>query len=165
MIRGIHHVAINTANLERIVDFYVNVLGCERVRDDPGPGWRDNPVIDAVIGLRGSAARGTMLRAGNVHIEVFEYSAPAARDGGPLRPCDRGYTHIALDVVDIEAEYARLKAAGMAFVHDGPVDLGNLKAVYGSDPDGNIIEILETAPGHEFSIARLPGFAADPSRT
>lgn len=157
MIRGVHHVAINTPNLERIVAFYRDVLGFEPVRPDPGPGWRDNPVIDSVIGLRGSAARGTMLRAGNVHLEVFEYTAPPAREGGALRPSDHGYTHFALDVIDIEAEYARLKAAGMRFVHDGPVHLGNLKAVYGMDPDGNLIEILETAPDHEFAFTRLPG--------
>src|SRR5262245_58941145 len=104
MIRGIHHVAMNTGNLDRMVDFYTRVLGFEAVRPESGPGWRNNPMIDSVVGLSGSAARSRMLRAGNCYLEVFEYSAPEPREAGAARPCDRGYTHFALDVVDIEAE-------------------------------------------------------------
>jgi catechol 2,3-dioxygenase-like lactoylglutathione lyase family enzyme len=117
--------------------------------------WRDNPVIDRVIGLEGSAARTVMLKAGNCYLEVFEYAQPAARDGAPLRPCDRGYTHFALDVTDIEQEYDRLAAAGMEFMHDRPGDFGDIKAVYGKDPDGNIIEIQQTTREQAFSLARL----------
>lgn len=155
MIRAVHHVGLNTGNIERMVDFYTRLLGFECVRPEIGPGWRNNAVIDSIVGLRGSAGRSMMLRAGNVHLEVFEYSEPQAREGGPLRPCDHGYTHFALDVTNIEAEYARLKAAGMEFLSPEPVDMGTLKAVYGRDPDGNIIEILQTNPGHEFGMERL----------
>jgi len=98
VIRGIHHVAINTANLERMLAFYRDVVGFEVVFES---GWKDDAQIDSVVGLRGSAAKQAMLRAGNAYLELFEYSAPAARDAAPLRPCDRGYTHLCLDVTDI----------------------------------------------------------------
>ena len=57
---------------------------------------------------------------------------------------DRGITHIALDVEDVDAEYARLKEAGMVF-HCAPQQLGeHCRTTYGRDPDGNVIELQET---------------------
>lgn len=159
MIRGIHHVAVNTANFERMVDFYTRVLGFEPAVEEGG--WANSGLIDGVIGLEASAARTIMLRAGNCYLEVFEYSAPEARVGAPLRPCDRGYTHFALDVTDIEQEYDRLAAAGMQFAQDRPGDFGDIKAVYGKDPDGNIIEIQQTTRDQAFAIGRLEAVKFD----
>lgn len=153
MIRGIHHVALNTANFEEMYAFYKDVLGFEPAVDVGG--WANEPRFDEVIGLKGSAARQCMFKAGNAYLELFEYSAPAAREGAPLRPCDHGYTHFALDVTDIEEEYERLSAAGMRFMCDRPGDFGDIKAVYGQDPDGNLIEIQQTTPDQAFAIQRL----------
>lgn len=47
-----------------------------------------------------------------------------------------------LQVDGIDAQYARLKAAGMTFVGD-PVDFGVASAIYGRDPFGNVIELYE----------------------
>lgn len=151
MIRGIHHAAISTADLDRLLDFYCGVIGFEVVSRSE---WADNAFIDELIGLKGSAARQAMLRAGNCHLEIFEYRAPQARSAGPLRPCDRGYTHICLDVVDIESEFDRLTRAGAVFQRR-PGDFGGLKSVYGRDPDGNILEIQETIADHPQALERL----------
>jgi catechol 2,3-dioxygenase-like lactoylglutathione lyase family enzyme len=153
MIRGIHHIAMNTADLDRLRAFYVDVIGFEPAV--PEHSWADSPMSDAAIGLKGSVARQQMLKAGNCYLELFEYAEPAPRDGEPNRPCDRGYTHFALDVTDIEAEYDRLAAAGMRFAHDRPIDFGEIKAVYGQDPDGNIIEIQQTTREQAFALAKL----------
>jgi catechol 2,3-dioxygenase-like lactoylglutathione lyase family enzyme len=85
-----------------------------------------------------------MLRAGNAFIELFQYASPAPKSGDPKRPvCDHGITHVCLDVRDVDAEYARLSAAGMEF-HCPPRDIGGgLKTTYGRDPDGNVIELQE----------------------
>jgi glyoxylase I family protein len=151
MIRGIHHTAISTADLDRLVAFYRDVIGFEVVSRSE---WNDNEFIDSVIGLKGSAARQAMLRAGGCYLEFFEYTAPAAREAERLRPCDRGYTHICLDVVGIEEEWERLTRAGAKFVRR-PGGFGDLKAVYGADPDGNIIEIQETSADHATALERL----------
>jgi len=138
MIKGVHHTGINTADLDRTVAFYRKV-GFEIVHEG---GWENNPLVDESIGLTGSAARVAMLRAAGTFLEFFEYRAPAARDTQPLRPCDRGFTHICLEVEDIEAEHDRLTAAGLTFFRR-PADVGAIKMVYGKDPDGNLVEILE----------------------
>jgi hypothetical protein len=60
-----------------------------------------------------------------------------------MRPvCDHGITHLCLNVTDIDKEYERLNAAGMRF-HCPPQHMGALKATYGRDPDGNVVELLE----------------------
>lgn len=146
MIRGVHHVALATHDLDRLSAWYVDVLGFDVVMETR---WRDRPLIDRMIGVEGSAAKQVMLRAGNAHIEMFEYDAPVAtsRHGDLRQPFDRGYTHMCLDVTDIDAEHARLSAAGMTF-HSTPPSAdeqghARLRAIYGRDPDGNIIELQE----------------------
>ncbi len=141
MIRGIHHTAISTGNLDRALEFYRDLLGFEVVLEF---GWpKGTEPADQITDLKDSSARTAMLKAGNMLIEVFEYASPSPRPGDPRRPvCDHGITHICLDVVDIEFEYERLKAAGMRF-HCPPLDLGIAKATYGRDPDGNVVELQE----------------------
>jgi catechol 2,3-dioxygenase-like lactoylglutathione lyase family enzyme len=84
-----------------------------------------------------------MLRLGNAMIELFEFRSPTPRVGDPERPvCDHGITHICLDVSNVDAEYERLRGAGMRF-HCRPQDLGAVRTTHGRDPDGNVIELQE----------------------
>ncbi len=140
-INGLHHVALSTHDIERLCGFYVDVMGFEVVSRG---GWEGSPRHDLIVGLAGSATRTAMLRAGNLYLEIFQYSAPPPRDLGPSQPNDVGYTHMCLDVTDIVAEHARLSAGGMTF--NGPPQFmreGAIATVYGRDPDGNIVEIQE----------------------
>jgi glyoxylase I family protein len=156
MIHGMHHVALSTPNLERLSGFYIDILGFEKV--DWQGGWgRGSEVIDRIVGLKGSAARQVMLRAGNLYVEVFEYLSPEPkRNESDPRACDHGYTHFALDVSDIEAEYRRLSAAGMRFNSPPVFDHEQgLAGTYGRDPDGNLIEIQEVLNrNHPFHASR-----------
>ncbi|MEQ8718354.1 MAG: VOC family protein [Acidimicrobiales bacterium] len=145
-IRGIHHVAIATRDIDRLVAFYRDVVGFTVVAEG---GWpRGSTLIDEIVGLENSSSRTAMLRAANTHIEIFEYSAPEPGPGDPHRLVhEPGYTHFCLDVTDIDAEYERLLAGGMTF-HRPPPAPGELgpghRATYGRDPDGNVIELQET---------------------
>jgi catechol 2,3-dioxygenase-like lactoylglutathione lyase family enzyme len=139
MIRGIHHVAITTNNLDRLLAFYRDVIGLNLVDESD---WERSPLVDAVIDVPNSSAKVAMLRAGNAFLEIFQYLSPAASGGTALRPFESGYTHLSLDIVGLEAEVERLKAAGMRFAKQIG-DFGVLKAIYGYDPDGNVIELQE----------------------
>jgi catechol 2,3-dioxygenase-like lactoylglutathione lyase family enzyme len=142
MIRGIHHVAISTGDLERSLRFYRDLLGFEEAQRF---GWQAGMAIaDRITGLKDSAAKSVMLRAGNAYVELFEYQSPSPKAGDPERPvCDHGITHLCLDVTDIETLYARLVAAGMRF-HCPPQDAGSgIHTTYGRDPDGNVVEIQQ----------------------
>lgn len=150
-IRGIHHVAVSTSNFDRLVAFYADAFGFEPATDVME--WSDDEFIDSVIGVKRSAARTVMLKAGNAYLEVFEYSSPAPSIEGPLAPNDRGYTHFAVDTDDIAADFERLQRAGMRFVKNEYGDLGEIKAIYGKDPDGNVIELQQVANTHAMRLS------------
>lgn len=143
MLLGVHHTAIATKDIDGLSAFYCDALGMEQIAEGE---WADSPENDAIVGLRGSAARFVLLHAGNQCIEMFQYLAPAGVAGNPDRPvCDSGITHFCLAVNDIEAEYARMSAAGMRF-HAPPAPPNAeipFRGIYGRDPDGNVIELLE----------------------
>ena len=153
MIRGIHHVAVHVHDLSRMVKFYREAFGFEIVGEEFD--WRDSAMIDQIIDVPGSSGRGVMMRAGTCYLELFQFSAPKPNSDRPLRPFDKGYTHFCVDVTDIEKEYERLKGLGMSFAHPAPIDAGHVKTVYGRDPEGNIIEIQQTATDCAFRLDRL----------
>lgn len=161
MILGMHHTAIATCDIKRLSDFYISLFGCEKLIED---GWADAPGLDAIVGLSGSAARFMLLRAGNLCLELFQFSSPEPTPGDPDRPVSKpGFTHICFAVRDIDAEYARLTAAGMRF-HTEPKDAGDrpFRATYGRDPDGNVVELLEILGDHPFDYASTqPRWRAD----
>lgn len=154
MIRGVHHLAISTPNLDRFIDHYERWFGFERCG---GGGWEPgNERVDTMVGLDGSAARYEMIRLGNLYIEVFQYSAPA---GTPVRPrmCDHGITHLCLYSDDVFADYERLTALGMSF-NCPPGGSAATRATYGRDCDGNVVELLQIVDtGSRFGFERTSG--------
>jgi len=152
MILGIHHAAISTPDLDRALDFYCGILGFQVAsRMD----WEKGTALpDTILGVKDTAARQAKLRAGNCFLELFEFSSPPPRS---LRRevQDLGIAHLCLHVRDLEAEVARLEAAGISFRSD-PQRRPSHASVYGHDPDGNILELLEvTDHSHPFSFANL----------
>ena len=140
MIHGLHHCAIATRDIDRLCRFYCELFGFEKVAEG---SWADLPALDVVIGLPNTASRFAMLSAGNALLELFEFSSPKPGNGDPeRRACDPGFTHLCMNVTDIDSEYERLRAAGMRF-HARPWHSAALCFTYGRDPDGNIVELLE----------------------
>lgn len=144
MITGVNHVAISTRNIDALIDWYTKAFGFELVSRG---GWgAGNPAIDGIVGLKDSAAKTAFMRAGNLNIEIFEYSSPLGKPNDANRPAsDHGYTHFCVETDDIDADHARLSAMGMVF-HASPTprgSVGSLRACYGRDPEGNIIELIE----------------------
>lgn len=152
MILGIHHLAISSGDLERSLRFYRDLLRFEVVFETD---WAGVDKMDRIMDLKQSSGKLVMLKAGNAFIELYEYRKPTPRSSDPSRPvCDHGLTHICLNVTDVDAEYERLKAAGMNF-HAPPqlFDEGRIKTTYGRDPDGNVVEIQEILdPEHAIAL-------------
>lgn len=53
-----------------------------------------------------------------------------------------GLRHIALAVDDFDADLARIRAAGVKFVSE-PVDAKGVKVVFFTDPEGNILHLIQ----------------------
>ena len=151
MIGGVHHTGISTPDIARLIAFYRDVIGFElcyeMVMDQP------SEKTDAMLGMDGVTVRMAMMRTGSSYIELLQFDTPAGAPRGPdWKLADHGHNHICLMVDDIDAEYARLKAAGMPF-NAPPVHSSRPTTVcYGKDPDGNHIELMqfkdESVPYH-----------------
>lgn len=141
MIRGVHHCSISTPDRDRLVRFYTDLIGAELVFSF---GWeKGSAEPDTIVGLRDTSAVVAHLRLGNCMIEIQEYRSPVGRSREGDRPVnDHGLSHLCLDVVDLDAEFDRLRVAGVKF-QSSPVQVDYVKAVYTRDPDGNILELQE----------------------
>ena len=141
MIQSIHHTGISTPDLERAIRFYRDLLGFEVLtRFTMPPG---SPGMDEMLALPDVGFSAALMRLGRTMIEVFEFSDPEPARAVPRRPvCDHGLTHLCFQVDDVQAEYMRLRAAGMVF-HCAPQSGDGATYVYGRDPDGNAIELIQ----------------------
>lgn len=139
MIKGLHHVAIATADLERFIDHYQRWFGFEVAHR--GAWDETSERIGRMVQLPRSVARYAMLRLGSNYIEAFQYLAPEGTRF-ERRMCDPGLIHICLYVDDVQAEYERLSALGMEF-HCPPGGSGTILVTYGRDCDGNVVELLQ----------------------
>ena len=146
MIRGMHHISLSTSDMDRCVRFYRDLLGMKLDRiSELRPGVE---AFETVVGLREVSGQVAQFNLGNMNMEVFCYRHPVPVPGARRPACDAGIRHIAFDVQDIFAEYARLKAAGVDFVSPPQhIAMGKVTSCYFYDPDGNILELQELFAG------------------
>lgn len=149
-IYGLEHTHILTADIERSVHFYVDVLGFTQaspVRDMPS-----NPRMDQLLGFKNAHYKVTLLNmpggpSYGTHvpqIEIWE-----VHDANPIDPSIyekptgnfRGKGYNAYRVKDLGSLLPKLKAAGIRFVAEPVLRDGVPAAIYVIDPDGQLIEL------------------------
>lgn len=131
-IRGIDHVVLRVADLERSLRFYCGALGC-------------------AVERRADALGLVQLRAGAALVDLVPLDSPLGRAGGAGAAAEgRNLDHfaVALAAFDEAAIRAHLAAHG---VEPGDVALrygalGMGPSMYVRDPDGNVVE-LKGPPG------------------
>lgn len=141
---GIHHFKLSVMDMERSLHFYRDLLGMKVQYD----AERANiPSYDTIIGYPDVKIRiAGVLDPHGMMICLMQYRHP------PMRPrsqenYQQGAAGIAIEVEDIDADYARLTAAGVSsrskpvvIVREGkPV----AKACYMHDPDGVTVELYQ----------------------
>ena len=141
MIHGIDHTALSVPDMDQAIEFYRDVLGFQV---DMNAGWPSGAKpLDDLVGLDDSASKVAMLSLGSTKLELFQYQNPVGKPQDPERPvCDHGIIHLCLAVSSIGEEYERLRAAGVRF-NSEPVPMGKETCVYGRDPFGNVLELIE----------------------
>lgn len=155
MILGFAHPGLVVPDLEKARSFYEQMFGFRLFCDE---GWRDNPTIDKVVGVDGSACKGYTLAGHNCYLELFEFSTPDQDGPSPasLGPHQPGIRHLCFFVDDCRAEYKRLLELGGDTLGE-PTDIGGgVYTAYCRDPFGNIIELAEL-PSTEEDPRNLPG--------
>jgi glyoxylase I family protein len=139
-ILGIDHIVLRVAELERMLPFYCDVLGCSVERRE-----------DA-IGL-------VQLRAGTALIDLVPVDSELGRAGGAAPGAEgRNLDHFCLRLEPFDEEAIR------AHLSNHGIEAGPLKRRYGAegtgfsiyieDPEGNVVEMKGPAEG--MLSTRLP---------
>ncbi len=123
-IIGIDHPALAADDVDRLSDWYCDVLGYEKVVRHEKPVWI----------LR--APDGTLL-------EVM----PRDDTPRPVRTTwTPGWSHLALRVDDFDAAMAELEQKGVAWSGDEVGAIGGGRVRNFVDPEGNMLQILQRPP-------------------
>ena len=120
MIQGIEHTAIASKDIASLADWYVDVLGFVVNYQSPN-----------AIFIR--TANGAMIEL--IHAE-------GDRPHQALKT--PGIRHLALTVTDFDAAYHRLQSKNVAFLGEPQESKGN-RTVFFTDPEGNILHLLQRA--------------------
>jgi glyoxylase I family protein len=123
----IDHVVVRVEDLERMVGFYCDVLGC---RVERGPG----------------ELKLVQLRAGNSLIDLVDVAGPLGRDGGAAPDhAAHNMDHFCVQVEPWDADAIMLHLQEHGVEAGEPVTrygaLGNGPSLYIKDPEGNTIEL------------------------
>lgn len=153
MINGVHHISLATADLDRMLAFYRDLLGLSEMFNLPLK--KGDLPFETVVGLKDVEGRVAYLRTKNVLIEIFQYTNPSPESQTSRPPCDVGIRHICFDVTDIFPEYERLVAAGMTFVSEPQEFRVKVRSAYLYDPDGNFVELQEILEGSPVERSHL----------
>ncbi len=124
--RGVNHVALACADLDRSVEFYTGVLQMNLIMRGNSP---DGKVHYAFLGT-----------GGETFLALYQYPDRAApQASGGL------FDHVAFTLTAEEFAQAkdRLEAQGVSV--SGPVVRLQFKSLYLSDPDGAVVELTEGA--------------------
>lgn len=128
-VAAIDHVVLRVSDVDRALNFYVDVLGCalERRQDE--------------IGL-------FQLRAGSALFDLVDCEGPIGRRGGPAPVGDRhnmDHVCLRLDGYDRDALRAHLRSHGVEIESEGVRygSFGEGHSMSTRDPEGNGIELRE----------------------
>lgn len=146
------HVALVSPDLDRLVDFYEQVLGVapySRVNKVVGPRFDQVTDIDDV------RVRAAWFNAGNMILELWQYVNPATPEPDEIRPTDAvGYDRFVFEVDDLEMHADRLRSLG-APLDDEICEVDGGRLMHGRDPDHNRFALLELPAGSPRSLDRL----------
>ncbi|MCK0127551.1 VOC family protein [Erythrobacter sp. F6033] len=147
----IRHVSLATPDLDAMIAFYSAFLGGQEARH---VGWLSlvsGENVDKVSGLDGSELEMAWFQIRNLELEIFQYHSHTPSPLAQPRPLDApGYNMIVLDVSSLDEARQRLMDAGGEIV-SGPEGFASGEAIFGRDPDGNLLVLHKVADTSPFS--------------
>lgn len=174
--RSVEHIGITVPDLDEAEEFFVDILGCEKVFEGTPP--IDESVKDWMernLGVhRESKMRFMKLRCGpSTNVELLEYDDPTQREEHPTNS-DPGATHLCFYVEDMEAAVEYLEEVpGVELqgeprtAEGGPLD--GLTFLYFRTPWGLQLEILHAPDdvgykraGHTNDLDPAPSWDYEP---
>ena len=159
--RAIHGVRLNVINLERAAQFYgslgmIEDIGMRRAEDDAA-GSCVLPVNDP---CGGDPQRSVSMRWPNdpfMHLTLVASRPESPDSGWPKAPDQRGSTVLTLLVDEVQPELERLSKEGATVRAEAAVThrlSGPTLSAFVEDPDGNLVELFESAPAPGWDHSR-----------
>jgi len=140
-----HHTAISVTDLNRSIRFYCDQLG---MKVEWQIDHRQSEALEKVVGLKNVDVSYAMLSGWGGRIEIFQYHSPQGEPYPPDKPvCDKGITHVAFQVEDIDGLCGKLESHGVRFNSPPQVARPGVKVAYFHDPDGVTIEFVQYSYG------------------
>ena len=140
-MKAIRHTGIVVSNLEEALHFYQDLLGLKMVRRLVESG----NYIDKISGLKNVKVTTIKFAAedGNI-IELLYFHSHKKKCIQKQDISEKGISHVAFTVENLDAEYKRLSKTGIKF--NAPPQLspdGYANVTFCKDPEGNFIELVE----------------------
>ncbi len=135
----IAHVALVSADLDRLADFYARLIGRSPHRE----GTFAHPSFKQITGFDDVRVSAKWIMADNMIFEMWCYHNPATVGVRSNDIATPGYRHVGFCCADLDSEIRRL--ADVDIVLGPPVVFHDLRAVEGVDPDGNGFIVVEAA--------------------
>jgi glyoxylase I family protein len=138
----LHHVWIGTTEVQKMRDFYQQILGLQPIVH---PGRAAGNETDS----SGGEIRSALLAAGEdpdelqVHFGVPDHNLVFAREQ-MVNP--KSLAHVAYRCDDIEAIKSRLRSANVPFADFGEWAVKGWYQIYFYDPAGTVIEVQQVSP-------------------
>jgi glyoxylase I family protein len=139
-VRAVTHVGVCVSDVERSVRFYRDALGFEIERDLRVEGEPS----DTLLGLSGVRLHAVYLVRDGLRLELLHYDSPRSPALPPPRAMnDLGFTHLSLQVADVDRAAVELREAGAEIVETTRIRVAGVEvAVFVRDPDGLPIELV-----------------------
>ena len=128
-----HHINFVSEDVDRMHDFYTNVLGLDDIPQENFPRTEETEA-GGYSGKIRFASEGSM----QMHLAERELDV-AFRNGQVINPVDRG--HIAFRTDDIAAFLKLLDERGIPYSDYGTAFAKSWHQVFFLDPEGNVIEV------------------------
>ena len=134
-IKGIHHVSLTVADVDRSISFYRRFgLEVQTRGDTSGPDVEEGTVVP------GAQLDEAFLSGSDVLLELIRYKD--MKSGMAPGNNTIGSAHVCFLVRNMNEVYDDLRSSGVEFV-SAPHRQGKLDWVYLKDPDGITVELLE----------------------
>jgi len=164
MTRGVHHLALNTDDMKKTIDFYVDVLGMPLVHAlkvpaglGTGPQNRGNPPYENL--------RHYFFDMGNDSLLAF-FEIPKGKEPEGNRNAVAAMQHVSFAITEARFEAIREKLEGLGIEYLGPMEvLPGVFSMYFFDPNNIRLELsCQPADGASPKIVRACTQTADALR-
>lgn len=140
---GTNHTSFTVKSLDRALALFIEGLGYQLLSRGP----RDPGAIQRITGVEGGEVTIAFVQGPSHRVEFVEYHAPEHRGHAEPRACDAGFSHLALDVDDMDAVQVLAAAHGLELMGEiFEIDQGpnaGRRVAYFRDDNGLTLEFLE----------------------